>query len=46
VKVLLYHPPTPLNDPKGEWKSELVDESMHMTHNFLPVNGGGDLMLA
>jgi hypothetical protein len=34
VKVLLYHPPTPLNDPKGEWKSEVIDESMHMTHNF------------
>ena len=34
VKVLLYHPPTPLNDPSGEWKSEVVDESMHMTHNF------------
>ena len=39
VKVLLYHPPTPLNDPKGEWKSEVVDESMHMTHNFnLPTS--------
>src|SRR6187200_17408 len=25
VKVLFYHPPTPLNDPKGEWKSEVVD---------------------
>jgi hypothetical protein len=34
VKVLLYHPPTPLNDPKGEWKSEIIDESMHLTHNF------------
>ena len=34
VKVLLYHPPAPLNDPKGEWKSEVIDESMHMTHNF------------
>lgn len=34
VRVLLYHPPTPLNDPKGEWKSELVDESLHMSHNF------------
>ena len=40
VKVLLYHPPAPLNDPKGEWKSELVDESMHMTHNFLPLKTG------
>ena len=34
VKVLLYQPPTPLNDPQGEWKSEVIDESMHMTHNF------------
>ncbi len=34
VRVLLYHPPTPLSDPKGEWKSELIDDSMHMTHNF------------
>ena len=36
VKVLLYHPPTPLNDPEGEWKTELIDDSMHMTHNFDP----------
>jgi len=34
VNVLLYHPPTPLNDPKGEWRSEVVDHSLHMTHNF------------
>ena len=34
VKVLLYHPPAQLNDPKGEWKTELIDDSMHMTHNF------------
>ncbi|MHA3774343.1 FG-GAP repeat domain-containing protein [Verrucomicrobiota bacterium sgz303538] len=34
VRVLLYQPPTDLNDPKGEWKTELLDESMHMTHNF------------
>ncbi|MDB6150945.1 MAG: repeat-containing protein [Chthoniobacter sp.] len=38
VKVLLYHPPTPLNDPAGEWKSEVINESMHMTHN-LDVGG-------
>jgi hypothetical protein len=40
VKMLLYHPPAPLNDTKGEWRSEVVDESMHMTHNFLPFDGG------
>ncbi len=37
VKVLLYHPPADLH---GEWKSEVVDESMHMTHNFLPLKTG------
>ena len=31
VKVLLYHKPA---DVRAEWKSEVVDESMHMTHNF------------
>ena len=31
VKVMLYHKPA---DPKGEWKGEVIDESMHMTHNF------------
>ena len=31
VKVLLYHKPA---DPREEWKAEVVDESMHMTHNF------------
>jgi FG-GAP-like repeat len=41
VKVLLYHPPTPLNDPKGEWKSEVIDQSMHMTHNFDVRKSGG-----
>jgi hypothetical protein len=42
VKVLLYHPPTPLNDPKGEWKSEVIDESMHMAHNFDPAKVAPD----
>jgi VCBS repeat protein len=47
VKVLLYHPPTLLNDPKGEWKSDIIDESMHMTHNFdlLPHEGRHIAML-
>jgi hypothetical protein len=31
VKVVLYHKPA---DPRAEWKSELVNETMHMTHNF------------
>nr|MDQ3622689.1 hypothetical protein [Verrucomicrobiota bacterium] len=31
VKVLLYHKP---DDLRAEWKTELIDASMHMTHNF------------
>ncbi|MEQ1859395.1 MAG: VCBS repeat-containing protein [Chthoniobacteraceae bacterium] len=31
VKVLCYRKPA---DVRGEWKAEIVDESMHMTHNF------------
>ena len=31
VKVLLYQKP---DDPKAEWKTEVIDESMHATHNF------------
>lgn len=34
VKVLLYTPPKPLNDPAGVWKSELLSEELHATHNF------------
>jgi hypothetical protein len=35
VKVLCYVKPA---DPRAEWKAEVVDESMHMTHNFrVPV---------
>ncbi|MDB6151663.1 MAG: repeat protein [Chthoniobacteraceae bacterium] len=41
VKVLLYHPPAQLNDPKGEWKTELIDGEMHMTHNFSTLTGAG-----
>jgi len=35
VKVLAYEVP---KDPKGEWKTSVVDESMHMTHNFEVVH--------
>ena len=31
VKVLLYRKPA---DPHREWKSEVIDESMHAAHNF------------
>ncbi len=42
VKVLLYHPPA---DSRGEWKSEVVDESLRMSHNFrrLAVVAGNGL---
>jgi hypothetical protein len=31
VKTLLYHKPA---DPRGEWKSEVLDESLHASHNL------------
>jgi hypothetical protein len=31
VKVLAYQKPA---DPKGEWKTELISDDMHLTHNF------------
>lgn len=31
VKVLFYQPPA---DPHAEWKSNVLNASMHMTHNF------------
>ena len=40
VKVLLYHKPA---DPRAEWKNEVIDESMHMTHNFDLITGVGGL---
>ena len=37
VRILAYDVP---NDPHGEWKTHLVDDKMHMTHNFdlLPLH--------
>ncbi len=32
VKVLMYRKPS--GDPRGEWKTEVVSESMHMTHDI------------
>lgn len=48
VKTLLYLPPaTGLNDASDTsgWTTEVVDESMHMTHNFcrLTVQGGSGI---
>ncbi len=39
VKVLLYTPPA--GDPKGEWKTEALSESLHATHNFHPYTWHG-----
>jgi hypothetical protein len=33
----LYHKP---KDPRGEWKTELLDDSMHGTHNFDVLSNG------
>lgn len=30
-KILLYHKP---DDPRAQWKTELLDDSMHATHNL------------
>jgi hypothetical protein len=38
VKVLLYRKPA---DPKAEWKSQVIDDSMHATHNFAIFNEDG-----
>src|SRR5262249_36636952 len=39
VKVLAYHKPANPTDP---WTTELLDESMHKTHNFDPVQWDND----
>ena len=41
-KVLLYRRP---NDPRQEWATELIDDSMHRTHN-LHVSGHSEMLLA
>lgn len=38
VKVLAYTMPA---NPKDEWKTEVVDDSMHITHNFDVVDWDG-----
>ena len=37
VKILAYKMPA---DPKQPWATEAIDESLHLTHNFQPVNWG------
>jgi hypothetical protein len=34
VKIIRYHKPT---DPKGTWTTDVLDESLHKTHNFDPL---------
>jgi hypothetical protein len=42
VRILAYEVP---NDPHGEWKTHLITDSMHMTHNF-EVSRTGNLLIA
>ncbi len=39
VRVLAYHKP---EDPRQEWKTTLIHDSMHLTHNFDVVSNGPD----
>lgn len=39
VRVLAYHKP---EDPRQEWKTTLVHDSMHLTHNFDVLSNGPD----
>jgi hypothetical protein len=39
VKILAYQKPS---DPKGKWTTELLNSSLHMTHNFDPVQWDSD----
>lgn len=34
VKIMGYEMPA---DPRGEWKTTVIDQTLHMTHNFNPV---------
>jgi len=47
VRILSYKMPA---NPKDEWKTELLSDSMHMTHNFEPVrwtqSGAAELLVA
>jgi hypothetical protein len=38
VQVMAYRMP---EDPEDEWKQLIIDESMHMTHNFEVIDRGG-----
>ena len=38
VQIMAYRMP---EDPEDEWKHSVIDESMHMTHNFEVIDRGG-----
>jgi hypothetical protein len=45
VKILAYHMPA---DPREEWKTSMINDALHKTHNFQPVSWNtqpGDEML-
>ena len=44
VHVLGYH--RPAGDPHGEWTTHVIDDSMHMTHNFTRDESGSGFLLA
>ncbi len=44
VHVIAYHPPA--GDPHGEWKTDVIDSAMHMTHNFTREEKGTGFLLA
>lgn len=39
VKILSYLPPANLNDPQGQWKTEVMNPraELHLTHNLEPI---------
>jgi hypothetical protein len=39
VRILRYHRPA---DPRGTWTTDVLDASLHKTHNFDPVRWAGD----
>jgi FG-GAP-like repeat/FG-GAP repeat len=40
ARILIFHPPT--SPAKEPWPMEVADDTMHIVHNFLPVNMDDD----
>lgn len=40
AKLLLYRAP---DDPENDWRTELIDETLHVSHNFDPVQWDDDV---